>query len=240
MRYELYYWPMIQGRGEFVRLALEEAGAEYVDVARHGKGMSAMLRLMEDKKIGGPPFAPPFLRAGKLLIAQTANILMFLGGRHGLAPGTEAGRLFAHQLQLTIADLVQEVHDTHHPISSELYYEDQRREAKARTRSFLKQRVPKYLGYFEGVLERSRKGKGFLIGARATYPDLSLFQVVAGLRYAFPNAMKRIEPKFPRLVALHDKVAQRPRIAAYLASRRRIPFNEEGIFRRYKELDHKR
>jgi glutathione S-transferase len=240
MRYELYYWPMIQGRGEFVRLALEEAGAEYVDVARHGKGMSTMLRIMEDAKIGEPPFAPPFLKAGKLLIAQTANILMFLGGRHGLAPGTEAGRLFAHQLQLTIADLVQEVHDTHHPISAELYYEDQRREAKARTRSFLKQRVPKYLGYFEGVLERNRTGKGLLIGARATYPDLSLFQVVAGLRYAFPNAMTRIEPKFPRLVALHDKVAQRPRIAAYLASERRIPFNEEGIFRRYRELDRKR
>jgi glutathione S-transferase len=240
MRYELYYWPMIQGRGEFVRLALEEAGADYVDVARHGQGMSAMLRLMEDKKIAGLPFAPPFLKAGKLLIAQTANILMFLGSRHGLAPGNEAGRLFAHQLQLTIADFVQEVHDTHHPISVELYYEDQRREAKARTEAFLKGRMPKYLGYFEGVLARNRAGKGFLIGARATYPDLSLFQIVAGLRYAFPNAMRRIEPKVPRTVALHERIAQRPRIAAYLASDRRIPFNEEGIFRHYEELDRKR
>jgi glutathione S-transferase len=237
MRYELYYWPMIQGRGEFVRLALEEAGADYIDVARRGQGMSAMLRLMEDNKIERPPFAPPFLRAGKLLIAQTANILMFLGNRHGLAPGNEAGRLFAHQLQLTIADLLQEVHDTHHPISVELYYEDQRREAKARTEAFLVQRLPKYLGYFEEVLERNQAGKGFLIGARATYPDLSLFQMVAGLRYAFPNAMRRIEAKFPRIVALHDKAAARRRIAAYLASERRIPFNEEGIFRHYQELD---
>jgi glutathione S-transferase len=237
MRYELYYWPMIQGRGEFVRLALEEAGADYIDVARRGQGMSTMLRIMEDHKIACPPFAPPFLKAGKLLIAQTANILMFIGGRHRLAPGNEAGRLFAHQLQLTIADLVQEVHDTHHPISAELYYEDQRREAKARTTAFLKQRVPKYLGYFERILGSSPAGKGFLIGARATYPDLSLFQIVAGLRYAFPKAMRRIEPKFPGIVALHDKVAARPRVAAYLASERRIPFNEEGIFRRYEELD---
>jgi glutathione S-transferase len=240
MAYELYYWPMIQGRGEFVRLALEEAGADYIDVARRGQGMSAMLRLMEDNKIERPPFAPPFLKAGKLLIAQTANILMFLGGRHGLAPGNEAGRLFAHQLQLTIADLLQEVHDTHHPISVELYYEDQRREAKARTEAFLRQRLPKYLGYFEEVLARNRAEKGFLIGARATYADLSLFQMVAGLRYAFPNAMRRIETKFPRIVALHDKVAARRRIAAYLASERRIPFNEEGIFRHYQELDSKR
>jgi glutathione S-transferase len=240
MRYELYYWPMIQGRGEFVRLALEEAGADYIDVARRGQGMSAMLRLMEDNKIERPPFAPPFLKAGKLLIAQTANILMFLGGRHGLAPGNEAGRLFAHQLQLTIADLLQEVHDTHHPISVEFYYEDQRREAKARTEAFLRQRLPKYLGYFEEVLARNRAEKGFLIGARATYPDLSLFQMVAGLRYAFPNAMRRIETKFPRIVALHDKVAARRRIAAYLASERRIPFNEEGIFRHYQQLDSKR
>ena len=37
MVYELHYWPRIQGRGEFVRLALEQAGAEYVDVARGPK-----------------------------------------------------------------------------------------------------------------------------------------------------------------------------------------------------------
>ncbi|MFI5019445.1 MAG: glutathione S-transferase [Dongiales bacterium] len=238
MAYELYYWPMIQGRGEFVRLALEEAGAPYVDVARKGAGgMSAMLRLMASNRQEHPPFAPPFLRSGKLLIAQTANILLYLGPRHGLAPASEAGRLFAHQLQLTVTDLVQEVHDTHHPISTELYYEQQRRAAKQRSEVFLKHRVPKFLGYFERVLARNAAGKGFLIGGRLTYPDLSLFQIVAGLRYAFPRAMKRIERAHPRVVALHDKVAIRPRIATYLASPRRISFNEEGIFRRYPALD---
>jgi glutathione S-transferase len=184
-----------------------------------------------------PPFGPPFLGAGKLLIAQTANVLLFLGGRHGLAPAAEGGRLFAHQIQLTIADLVQETHDVHHPISPRLYYDDQRPEAKRRAGEFLAHRAPKYLGYFERILERGGKGKGFLLGSRLTYPDLSLFQVVEGLRYAFPRAMAGIERRIPRTVAVHDRVAERPRIAAYLASERRIPFNEQGIFRHYDELD---
>jgi glutathione S-transferase len=241
MRYELYYWPTIQGRGEFVRLALEEAGAEYVDVARgskrEGAGGPAMLRLLDGKAVGRPPFAPPFLRAGKLIIGQTANILLFLGDRHGLAPRTEAGRLWAHQLQLTISDLVAEVHDTHHPIAGSLYYEDQRAEAQRRAADFLTTRAPKFLGYFERVLERNPAGDAHLVGARLSYPDLSLLQVVAGLRYAFPRAMARLERAVPRVVALHDRVAERPRIAAYVASPRRLPFSEEGIFRHYDELD---
>lgn len=237
MRYELYYWAGIQGRGEFVRLALEEAGADYVDVAREAGGESAMSRLLGGGDVEHPPFAPPFLRAGELIIGQTANILLYLGARHGVAPDDEAGRLWTHQLQLTIADLVDEVHDTHHPIASSLYYEDQRREARTRAADFLKSRAPKYLGYFERVLERNKAGDRHLVGAALTYPDLSLFQIVAGLRYAFPRAMARLEPKHPRVVALHDRVAARPRIAAYLASDRRIAFNEHGIFRHYPELD---
>jgi len=243
MRYELYYWPTIQGRGEFVRLALEEAGAPYVDAARsskrEGAGGPAMLRLLDGKAVGRPPFAPPFLRAGKLIIGQTANILLFLGGRHGLAPRTEAGCLWAHQLQLTISYLVAEVHDTHHPIAGSLYYEDQRVEARRRAADFLTTRAPKFLGYFERVLERNPAGDAHLVGARLSYPDLSLFQVVAGLRYAFPRAMTRLERAVPRVVGLHDRVAERPRIAAYLASPRRLPFSEEGIFRHYDELDAK-
>ena len=235
MIYELYYWPEIQGRGEFVRLALEDAGAEYVDAARRRGGTSAMLKLLDDAKVKTPSFAPPFLKAGKLLIGQTANILLFLGSRHGLAPAAEAGRLWTHQLQLTIADFVLEIHDTHHPIASSLYYEDQRKEARLRTRDFLKTRAPKYLGYFERVLARS-PGK-YLVGRTATYADLSLFQVVAGLRYAFPRAMARLERRHPRVVAVHDQVKQRPRIAAYLNSDRRIAFNQMGIFRHYRELD---
>jgi glutathione S-transferase len=237
MQFEFYYWAGIQGRGEFVRLALEEAGTEYTDVARQAGGEAAMMRLLAGKEAGHLPFAPPFLKAGELVIAQTANILLYLGAHRGLAPADEAGRLWAHQLQLTIADLVDEVHDTHHPIASSLYYEDQREAARARAADFLKSRAPKYLGYFERVLGRNAAGPAHLVGAELSYPDLSLFQIVAGLRYAFPRAMVRLEPNYPRTVALHEQVAARPRISAYLASDRRIPFNEHGIFRHYPELD---
>jgi glutathione S-transferase len=236
MRYELYYWPTIQGRGEFIRLALEEAGADYVDVTRRGKsGMQAMKRLLDGKGTAHPPYAPPFLKAGKLVIAQTAEILFYLGPRLRLAPRNEAGRLWAHQLQLTISDLVVEVHDTHHPIAKSLYYEEQKPEAKRRTRCFWNDRAPKVLGYFEHVLEKN--GGKYAVGRGLTYVDLSLFQTIEGLRYAFPKRMKRFEKKIPGLVALHERVGARPRIKAYLASERRIPFNEWGIYRYYKELD---
>ena len=237
MAYELYYWAGIQGRGEFIRLALEEAGAGYVDVARGPGGEQAMMRMMRDAPSGRAPFAPPFLKAGDLVIAQTANILLYLGAQRGLAPSDEAGRLWAHQLQLTIADFVDEIHDTHHPIAGSLYYEDQRREAKARATDFVKSRVPKYLGYFERVLEHNPASHEHLVGAELTYPDLSLFQILAGLRYAFPGMMARLEPRHERVVGMHDRVAARPRIAIYLASDRRIPFNQHGIFRHYPELD---
>jgi glutathione S-transferase len=237
MAYELYYWPGIQGRGEFVRLALEEAGVPYRDVAREKGGMTKLTRFLESPRVKRPPFAPPFLKAGNLLIAQTANILLYLGARHNLAPKQEAGRCFVHQMQLTIADAVAEVHDVHHPIASSLYYEDQKPEAKRAADCFIAERIPKYLDYFDAVLRRQGKHRGYLAGGRLSYADLSLFQLVEGLRYAFPNAAARAEKKRPHIVALHDRVAKRPRIAAYLASARRIPFNENGIFRRYPELD---
>jgi glutathione S-transferase len=236
VRYELYYWPSIQGRGEFVRLALEEAGADYVDVARRGKsGMAAMMKLLESKSVAQPPYAPPFLKAGKDIIGQTALILFYLGPRLGLAPRDDAGRLWTHQLQLTITDLVVHIHDTHHPISGWLYYEEQKPAAKRRTADFWRHRVPKFLGYFERVLQRN--GGKYMVGRRLSYVDLSLFQIVEGLRYAFPKRMKRFERKVPLLIALHDRVSQRPRIKAYLSSKRRIPFSQWGIFRYFKELD---
>jgi glutathione S-transferase len=235
--YQLYYWDGLQGRGEFVRLALEEAGIPYADVARQKKGMPALMASLDGDKVDHPAFAPPVLQAGELLIGQTANILLFLGARHGLAPRAEAGRLWANQLQLTIADIVAEAHDTHHPISTNLYYEDQKKEAKARARDFRETRIPKFLDYFEGVVQRNPGRGSYAIGSRLSYVDLSLFQLMEGLRYAFPNTMAKLEPSYPGLAALRDKVALRPNVAAYLQSKRRIPFNEDGIFRRYPELD---
>jgi glutathione S-transferase len=234
MAYELFYWPTIQGRGEFVRLALEEAGVDYVDVAREPGGMARMMAAMDGPD--HPSFAPPFIKADELMIGQSTNILLYLGQQHGLAPGDEAGRLWVNQLQLTIADLVAEAHDSHHPIASSLYYEDQRPEARRRAADFLETRVPKFFDYFEGILGRPQP-KDYLLGDQVSYADLSLFQVIEGLHYAFPQTLARIDAGYPLLGALRDRVAARPRIAAYLASERRLPFNEQGVFRHYPELD---
>lgn len=238
MIYTLYYWPGIQGRGEFVRLALEEGEAEYVDTAlvpeEQGGGVAAMKPFLEGEDVARPPFAPPFLRAGRLLIGQTPNILMFLGPRHGLAPRDAGGKLWLNQLQLTIADFVGEIHDTHHPIGSSLYYEQQAAEAKRRTQEFLAARMPKFLGYFERVIERS--GGPWMAGRALTYVDLSMAQVIAGLEYAFPAATRAQLGKRGRLAALHEAVFARPRIRRYAMSKRRIAFNNDDIFRRYPEL----
>jgi len=236
MRYELYYWSGIQGRGEFVRLALEDAGADYIDVARK-RGDNAIMPFMRGKQEGALPFAPPFLKAGRLVIAQTAVILAYLGPRLGLVPGGLSAEIYAQQLQATITDFVAEIHDTHHPVAASLYYEQQRPTARKRTQAFRDERLPKFLGYFENVLAR---GNGRQALSRHSYVDLSLFQLVSGLDYAFPNAMKRMQSRMPRLRALAERIAGRPNIAAYLASPRRIPFNEDGIFRCYPELDAQR
>jgi glutathione S-transferase len=240
MIYELYYWPTIQGRGEFVRLVLEDAGARYLDVAREtdrGAGVPALMRFLEARNIDRPPFAPPFIKAGRLIIGQTANILQYLGPRHGLAPKDERGRLWTHELQLTVADFLVEIHDTHHPVASGLYYRDQKKEARRRTADFLKNRAPKYLGYFERLLARNTRGERYIGGAKPTYVDLSIFQIMSGLNYAFPHSMAKTARKYRRLYSLHAAVQAHPRIAAYLASPRRIPFNNDGIFRHYAELD---
>lgn len=238
MRYELYYQPSIQGRGEFIRLALEDAGADYVDVARNPNfGRPGIIKFIEDPSLEHPPFAPPFLRAGKLLLSQTANILQFLAPLLDLVPKSEASHLWAHQLQLTIADWLYETGQTHHPIANALYYEDQITEAKKRAAHFTSTRMPKFLGYFERILKRNGKSADYMFGKKVSYVDLSLFQMVEGLSYAFPRTMARLEAQNPRLVVLHDRVLARPRIAAYLSSPRRLPFNQQGIFRHYAELE---
>ncbi len=236
---ELYYWPGIQGRGEFIRLALEEAGAAYVDVARERQdGLMAMMRFLEGEEPGALPLAPPFVKVGRTIVSQTANVLAYLAPRLRLVPDDEALRAEASQIQLTLADFVGEIHDTHHPIAGSLYSEDQKAAAKRRARDFVKERMPKYLKWLEKILARNRKSDGqWLVGADRTYVDLSAFQIVEGLRYAFPNAMVRLEPQIPRVIALRDRVAARPRIASYLRSKRRQEFNQMGIFRHYPELD---
>jgi glutathione S-transferase len=237
--YELFYWPQIQGRGEFVRLALEAAGAPYRDVARlpaeDGGGIRALTEVLGEKVDGGPFFAPPLLRHGAVTLSHTAAILQYLGPRLGLVPEDETSRLKANHLQLTVTDFVLEVHDVHHPIASSLYYDDQKPESARRAQLFVKNRIPKYLGYFERVV--GGNGGAHAVGSALSYVDLSLFQVMAGLRYAFPNALARMAGTVPRLVALHDRVAALPAVAAYLASPRRVPFNEHGVFRHYPELD---
>jgi glutathione S-transferase len=241
MTYELYYWPGIQGRGEFVRLALEEGGARYVDIALVPEprgGVPAMLKYLDDPKLPHRPFAAPFLRAGQQLIGQTANILLFLGERLDLAPRDAAGRRWAHQLQLTIADFVVEIHDTHHPLGGSLYYEQQKPQARRRAAQFRQERLPKFLHYFEHVLRSNPQARGRrMAGARLCYVDLSMAQVIAGLRFAFPKASRQALRACPGLRALHDEVFARPRIRRYLASGRRVAFNNDDIFRHYPELD---
>lgn len=241
MAYQLYYWPGLQGRGEFVRLALEATGAPYTDIARGdtavGQGMPALLHCLHDESAVRPPFACPVLVDGKRVMGQTAAILLYLGPRLRLVGASEADRIWTHQIQLTIADAVSAAHDTHHPVGMGLYYEDQLPEAVKAAKAFRTQRIPKFLGWFETVLARNPKGDKYLVGAQLSYADLSLFQLVEGLLYAFPKAVRRAAKKTPRVMALRDRVAQHKRVAAYLQSARRIPFNETGIFRHYPELD---
>lgn len=233
MRYTLYYWTGLQGRGEFVRLALEDAAADYQDIARE-QGDAVLEPFLQGRQPGLAPFAPPFLKAGRLLIAQTANILHFLGPRLSLVPRGPAAKAHALQLQLTIADAVTEVHDTHHPIASGLYYEEQKTEARRRARDFREQRLPKFLDYFENALQHA--GGRHVLGSHS-YVDLSLFQLMRGLEYAFPHTMHRQRARTVALRELAERIEARPRIAAYLASPRRQPFNQYGIFRHYPELE---
>lgn len=241
MIYELYYWPGIQGRGEFIRLALEEGRAEYRDAAlmadSRGGGVPAILKMLAARGLSRPPFAVPVLKAGRQLIAQTANILLFLGGELRLAPRDAAGRLWTHQLQLTVLDLYEEIFSTHHPLGDGYAYEEQKVAARRRTRDFLGVRLPKFMSYFERVIELNRRGGPWMVGGRLTYADLSTAQVIAGLHYAFPRAAARALRKRPRLARLHDAVFTRPRIARYVASGRRLPFNNQDLFRHYPALD---
>lgn len=240
--YALYYWPSLPGRGEFVRLVLEQAGVAYDDVARRptaeGGGVPALMAQLRGDGPGLRPLAPPVLVHGRLRLAQMPNICAFLGARHGLVPDDEPAKAEAMQLMLTVADLVVEAHDTHHPVGKGDYYEDQKPEARRYAAQFVAQRLPKFLRYFESVLQANQQGqRRHLLGGSVTYVDLAMDQLLRGIEYAFPRAFARLEPEIPGLLALRGHVDELPRIAAYRASPRCIPFNETGIFRRYPELD---
>jgi len=241
MAYELHYWPTIQGRGEFVRLALEAAGAPYIDIARGpesaGQGLPASEKLMKDRRQIHPPFAMPFIKDGELLVGQTATILQYLAPELKLVARSEQARVWTHQIQLTVADMVAEAHDTHHPVGIGAYYEDQKPEAQRRAAEFCKERLPKFIQWFETIVARNPAGQRHLVGGKLSYADLSLFQLIEGLRYAFPKASASVLAKAPHVMKLRDRVASLPKVAAYLRSERRIPFNEQGIFRCYPELD---
>jgi glutathione S-transferase len=174
MPYEFYYWPMIQGRGEVVRLALEEAGVHYIDVARSDKkqedNRAAILAILQDPDLERPPFAPPFLLDNGVMIAQAAAILQYLAPKINLIGNEETEKIFANQIQLTVTDFLMEVHDTHHPLASALYYEDQVEEAKKRSANFIELRIPKYMDYFEKILTNNKSNSGWLIGDKLTYP----------------------------------------------------------------------
>lgn len=234
MRYELHCGPDGQEKAEFVRLTLEEAAADYVDVLRRPGGEPRTSRLTWLPRCSSRPFAPPFLKAGQLWIGQAANILLYLGHKHGLAPAREAGRLWVHELQLTIlqltiADFAGDMHDPHPALGVSLPTGN----AGYRNRVFREQRAPQYFRHFEGILKAS--GGPYLTGRKLTYADLSLFQMVDGLSYAYPRLITWLNRKYDRVFDLHDRIATRPRIAAYLARERRMPFSNAGMFRTRRE-----
>lgn len=245
--YELIYWPGIPGRGEHIRLALEEAGATYTDSAHQKDGINSVLSQIDAKNLGDasnpPPLAPPILKHGDLLISQTSNILMYLAPRLGLVPSAEEDEDAIYKinaLALTALDgLSNEPHDCHHPVATSLYYEDQKTESKRKSQDYIANRLPKFLGYFERVLQgEASKGGKWLYGGNFTYADLVLYQCLDGVKFAFPNATKRIEKegKFGKVFELHRAVQERPKIKEYLASERRQKYSQ-GIYRHYPELD---
>jgi len=245
--YELIYWPGIPGRGELVRLALEEAGAAYTDTAKQEGGVKFVLSQIDTKNLGDavnpPPLAPPILKHGDLTINQTSNILLYLGPRLGLVPPADEDEdaiYKVNELALTALDgLSNEAHDCHHPVASGLYYEDQKDEAKRKSEDYIANRIPKFLGYFERVLKgEASKGGEWLYGGQLTYADLVLFQCLDGVKHAFPKAIGRMEKEgtYKGVFELYERVKERPKIKKYLASERRQKYSM-GIWRHYPELD---
>ncbi|KAH7124233.1 glutathione transferase [Dactylonectria macrodidyma] len=245
--YDLIYWPTVPGRGEAVRLMLEEAGASYTDTAVEENCIELVMAQTSKTNTGDasnpPPFAPPILKHGNLLIHQLPNILQYLSTRLGLAPTYDDennGIFHVNQLALTALDgLSNEAHDVHHPISVDFYYEDQKEAAKKRAENYIDSRLPKFIGYFERVLKGEASGEGpWLYGGALSYADLVLFQCIDGLKFAFPKALAKMEEskEYEGVFKLYGAVKERPRIKEYLASDRRLKYGN-GLWRHYPELD---
>ncbi|KAM0264933.1 hypothetical protein ACHAQJ_000449 [Trichoderma viride] len=242
--YELIYWPGIPGRGEVVRLLFEETGTPYTDTAKGKKAVPTLLSYTAAKNVGdetNPPlFAPPVLKHGDLVINQLPNILLYLAPKLGLAPTSGDGVYHLNEIALTILDgFLNEVHETHHPIDTAQYYEVQKEEAKKRSKAFREERLPKFLGYVQRVLDGKRSGEGgWLYGGELTYVDLVLFQCLDGTKYAFPKAVEKFREggEYDGVFKLYDAVKERPNIKAYLESERRVAY-ADGIWRHYPELE---
>ncbi|EJU05030.1 glutathione S-transferase C-terminal-like protein [Dacryopinax primogenitus] len=248
--YILHYWGGIPGRGEYVRLAFEYAGVSYTDSNDSAKLLKTL------RSTSPSHFAPPMLELpnGKIL-SQTPAILNYLAPKLGLAgekgnllknaveddderEEAEFERSIVNQLVLTALDLCVEAHDSHHPIASSLYYEDQKQEALRRAEDFLKLRIPKYLAHFEETLRKNKVSHSHLVGKTTTTADLVLFHVVDGLLYAFPRRMGALDKggKYKRVLKLHEKIMAEGGIKEYVESGRRRKFGV-GLFRHYPELD---
>ncbi|SMY24333.1 unnamed protein product [Zymoseptoria tritici ST99CH_1A5] len=249
-KYEILYHPGIPGRGEFIRLAFEVTGTPYTDIANSQKDgyatvqKTCMNTTSTASEGSNPPmFAPPALRipgAGKngeaLVIAQTSNILLYLSEKLSLLPeGDENGKYFVNQLVLTALDLNNEIHDTHHPIGPSLYYEDQKDASLLKAKDVRENRIPKFLSYFERVLKGNGDGK-YLVGERVTTADVTVWQVLDGLQFAFPKEMAVRRKEFEALFKWYEGFKEEKGLKAYLGSERRLPYSQ-GVFRYYPELD---
>ncbi|KEY69018.1 hypothetical protein S7711_03320 [Stachybotrys chartarum IBT 7711] len=243
--YELIYWPSAPGRGEPVRLLFEEAGVPYADTAKDaGRAVETIQGLMAAEHLGDdsnpPVFAPPLLRHGDLLINQLPNILLYLAPKLGLAPAAGPAVYHLNAIVLTLLDgFVNELHETHHPIATSQYYDDQKPEAKKRSKSYREERLPRFLGYAQRLLDAKTSGDGpWLYGGSLTYADLVLFQGIHGTKYAFPKTVEKLQKsgKYDGVFALFDAVQERPNIKAYMASDRRVDYSQ-GIWRYYPELE---